>query len=346
MNKNWLIGSLLGVFLIAGLLRKGSSAKKFSDLLTITPRLKGKPSIKGGIVFGNMVIPVSVLFSNRTAEELRLRIQSVQINYKGKQIADIAPQASVVLIKSFAKTEYPTLNFEIPISKLVSSGVATDVIARANFNSIISQLSIKISIEVNGVSASISQQLSGLGHLGLVAKSKRKILPKSDYSHLIAPLGSLDRTDPIILQDGYVPETVQFMKDIVRKYHKDTEKLAHSLKGKTLKDTLKNIFDFVYNYIEYEMDSRTVEQLRRPLRTLHDQKGDCDCYSILIGSILHNLRIPFIFRVTAYSNPDKFQHVYVIVPKQNGGHYTVDPVLDNFNEEKAFSNHKDYKYSG
>lgn len=181
--------------------------------------------------------------------------------------------------------------------------------------------------------------------LGLVAQSKRKIRSKREYAHLIAPLGNLDRTDPILLSDGYVPETLDFMKQIVREHHTDTKELAKTLKGNSLKETLQNIFDFVFTYIEYELDSRTAEQLRRPLRTLHDQKGDCDCYSILIGSILYNLNIPFTFRVTAYSDPNRFQHVYVIVPKPEGGYYTVDPVLDRFNEEKAYSNKQDYKFT-
>ena len=84
------------------------------------------------------------------------------------------------------------------------------------------------------------------------------------------------------------------------------------------------------------------EQVRRPLRTLYDQKGDCDCYATLIGSMLYNLGIPFKFRIAEYANKGYYQHVYVIVP-YSGGYFTVDPVLDNFNQEKPTTNHKDFQ---
>ena len=74
-----------------------------------------------------------------------------------------------------------------------------------------------------------------------------------------------------------------------------------------------------------------VEQVRRPLRTLYDQKGDCDCFATLIGSILENLGIKYKFRVAAYQRG--WQHDYVIVPYENG-YYTVDPVLDQCFAEK------------
>jgi len=180
--------------------------------------------------------------------------------------------------------------------------------------------------------------------LGLTAAANRPIRPKSEYLHLIEPLGALDRTDPVINRDGDTDETVGYMIDIVREYSGETSRLARTLKGKNLWDTLSRVWGFVFRYIKYEPDDVLFEQLRRPLRTLHDQKGDCDCYSILIGSILHNLGIPFHFRVTAYDDPNRFQHVYVIVPKPGGGYYTVDPVVDAFDYEKPFSNHKDYKF--
>jgi transglutaminase-like putative cysteine protease len=131
------------------------------------------------------------------------------------------------------------------------------------------------------------------------------------------------------------------MHRIVSEHSSDTKKLAQKLKAANLRDTLRNIWNFVYTYIQYEPDSKLFEQLRRPLRTLHDQKGDCDCYAILIGSVLTNLNIPYSFRVAEYENRGFFQHVYVVVPN-GGGYITVDPVVEKFDYEKPFTKKKDF----
>jgi len=92
-------------------------------------------------------------------------------------------------------------------------------------------------------------------------------------------------------------------------------KIADKLYDPKLSRFLKNIFNFVMAYVKYETDSAFTEQLRNPLRTLKDQRGDCDCMSILIGSILYNKNISFCFRVAKYDANRDFSHVYVIVPR-------------------------------
>jgi len=65
---------------------------------------------------------------------------------------------------------------------------------------------------------------------------------------------------------------------------------------------------------------------------------DCDCYSIFIGSILKELNIQFNIKMTSYFDTlgfdNGFQHVYIIVPYDNGNYITVDPVVHAFNYEK------------
>lgn len=123
------------------------------------------------------------------------------------------------------------------------------------------------------------------------------------------------------------------MREVAERYKSDTATLAQRLNKDGLKETLQNIWNFVYTYIQYVPDSRVREQVRRPLRTLYDQQGDCDCYATLIASMLINLNIPYHFRIAAYS-AGRYQHVYVVVP-HDGGYYVVDPVLDKCFAEKT-----------
>lgn len=154
--------------------------------------------------------------------------------------------------------------------------------------------------------------------------------------------------DPIVMRNGTVEDSVALMARIAKQYKSDTALIAPVLKGDTIYETCRNIWDFIYAYIQYQEDEDGVEQIRRPLRTWSDrsQGVDCDCMSVFASSILQNLKYPHLFRITKYEKPE-FQHVYVIVPT-NGSingfdtYITIDGVIDGFNKEKHFSANKDF----
>ena len=184
-------------------------------------------------------------------------------------------------------------------------------------------------------------QQTALGALGLTASSKRSIRPLSDYAGLIPPRTELHHEDAIRMSSAAPEQTVMFMHKVIRETMSDTARLAQSLKGSTLRETLQNIWNFVYQHIQYVPDSAVMEQVRRPLRTLYDQKGDCDCYATLIGSILTNLGIPFSLRIAKYNGRSYFQHVYVVVC-DGAKELVVDPVVDKCFYEKKPSEKKDF----
>ncbi|MFA6066903.1 MAG: hypothetical protein WC707_07005 [Candidatus Babeliaceae bacterium] len=159
-----------------------------------------------------------------------------------------------------------------------------------------------------------------------------KYFPSPDYSHRI-----------IIPNSEYIDDTVKLMQKVCWKYKADAAKIAQILKGDNTNETLSNIWNFCYTYIQYKIDIPGEEQIRRPARSFADRNTgiDCDCFSTLIGAILLNLQIPFKFRITKYDGGNAFQHVYVVVPTSSG-EIVVDPVLSKFNYEKKYSQKKDY----
>ncbi len=177
--------------------------------------------------------------------------------------------------------------------------------------------------------------------LGLVADHKRAIKDGSEYDkYFPASSGSYD----IITKDGNVQRTVSEMDKLCRATQADTKGIAPLLKGKTFPETLKNVFNFYYTHVQYKLDKEGTEELRRPRRTWADRKTgvDCDCFSIAVASTLLNLGIDCKFRITKYSAG--WQHVYVIVPlpQDSGRYYTIDCVLNSFNEEKTYSDKFDH----
>lgn len=166
----------------------------------------------------------------------------------------------------------------------------------------------------------------------------RNIRSGLQYDYLFP---SADMLDEVKYRDGNVKDTVSVMQNVVLQYLTDTARVAPKLKGATLEETCRNIWNFVYWHIQYHLDTPGREELRRPARSWHDRvRGvDCDCYSIFISSILTHLGINHAFRVTKYSGD--WQHVYVIVPNRNG-HYTIDCVTHHFDYEKPYTDKMDY----
>jgi hypothetical protein len=178
--------------------------------------------------------------------------------------------------------------------------------------------------------------------LGLVAAGKRNIREGFAYDKYF-PRPKVK--DEIVKRDGTVRDTVKLMDKIVRSTLSDTSHLAPLLKGKTVRETCENIWNFLYNHVQYRLDKPGLEELRRPSRSWFDRKAgvDCDDFAIMASSLLLNSGIPHKFRVTKY-NAD-WQHVYVTVPISSNKEYIIDCVLDTFDYEKPYTDKFDLNMS-
>lgn len=178
-------------------------------------------------------------------------------------------------------------------------------------------------------------------HPETIVSGKRTIHDGSRFNPYFPPP---DERDRVIIQDGEVTDTVELMEKVVWKYLDDTKRIAPLLQRSSTIDTCKAIWEFIYKFIQYRLDKRGLEQLRRPARSWAERNEgvDCDCMSIFASSILTNLQIPHSFRITRYS-ADTWQHVYVIVPLEDSQRYCViDAVVSKFNYEKPYSDKMDY----
>ena len=192
---------------------------------------------------------------------------------------------------------------------------------------------------------------------------KRHIKPGHEYDKLFPKSA---RQDTVIKGAGKAKlhHTINLIKDLVSETLGDTKLLAQILKGDSLETTCRNIWEFVYNHINYCRDKTGVEQVRRPSRTWANRKQgvDCDCYTVFISSILTNLEISHSIRITKYNGKGYFQHIYPVV--HNNGksseqalspayiksdewpigpwYITIDCVTDHFNYEVPFSDYRDF----
>ena len=111
--------------------------------------------------------------------------------------------------------------------------------------------------------------------------------------------------------------TLKLIPQVVAETLGQTREVAKSLRGQNTLDTCRNTWEFCKRNFKYKQDEDGKEQVRSPRRSWQDRHLgiDCDCYSTLISSILTNLRIPHMLRVTKYPDPagiTRHHHVEVL----------------------------------
>lgn len=355
------LGYKIGIFttLAAGLglylYGRIAGIKNFVNNLVITPKWYGGIQDMKLDPNRGIKLPLAIDLENRSDEELSIRINSMTATSKdGSVFASSKASKDYKLIKKQRTTTIP-VDVWIEASavyKVVGTGIL-NLIAGQSFgyenkvSSIVKDASMRINLSAKGVTFDViidfgqSKKVgdSKLNGLGIVNYENRQILPLSDYQHLLPEdfESDLCYEDPIIASNITPEETARFVRKMAYEYRRDTKMLSEDLLKPTVKDTVKSIWDFCVNHIKYEMDSLDNEQVRRPLRTLLDQRADCDCYSALIASMCENLNLNYQLRIAEYDHKGYYQHIYVIIEG-----YVCDPVVDRCFYEKPTTKHKDF----
>ncbi len=188
--------------------------------------------------------------------------------------------------------------------------------------------------------------------MGLVASSRRNIRSGKEWEALFSGMGEANGKTVTVKNGADVFDTLEHIKQIVRRDYNTTSKVAAKLLRSNVNETLKAVFDFMYWHYQYKIDTPGKEQLRTPLRAFKDRHTgiDCDCYSISVSSILvamiksgYKMQPPVLRIIKLYNRP-YYQHIYVIIPKYKGADLTVrsnywviDPVLDQYDKEAPFT---------
>lgn len=116
--------------------------------------------------------------------------------------------------------------------------------------------------------------------------------------------------------------------------------IAPYLKGGTRLQTLKNVWQFSKNNIQYERESNNLQTAKTLSRIIADKKGDCKHFTTTIASLLRALNIPYKLRLISQNFfSAEPTHIY-LVSYVNGREIAVDGVLKSFGSEASYK----YKY--
>lgn len=175
-----------------------------------------------------------------------------------------------------------------------------------------------------------------------------KVRPGFEYDHYFPKAKLITITKK---KGATVADTLLLIPAVVRETLFHTKRFANEvIKADTLEETCRNLWQFVTDHIAYKKDEDRKEQVRSPARAWHDRHNtdkngepmgvDCDCYTVFISSVLSNLNIKHKLRITKYSE-NHFQHIYPIVPLEDGSYITIDCVVRSFDYEEPYTEKKD-----
>jgi len=153
--------------------------------------------------------------------------------------------------------------------------------------------------------------------------------------------------ETVIKQQQETNDIIKGILDAHYKYSKDYDKISSFFIGSTTKETARNIFNFLKENVKYKVEPDYKQTIKSPsaiISTGQTTGSDCKNYSLFIAGIINSLnwtknkKIPFCFRFSSYKYFSEIpEHVFIILYPGTNKEIWIDPVLNNFNQKKAFT---------
>ncbi len=311
---------IIGVGIVGALVwiyTKLSGLKNALNNLLVTPHWDGSLNNMNFDLEG-ITLPIAIDFGNRSDQSLRFQLIAFDIYLKGTRVASSQPNANEVTLLPYKTTSLRGIRVKIPYLSLLST-VGSTALAyyksnkdAAVWGELLKTATFDITMALNGtIQERFMVDMNGnatVAGLRGVPTDKRVIRSLDEYIQYIPPRASLQMQDKQIVADVEPEYTASFIRKMAQVYRGDTTELARRLAGGSVRETIRHIWDFVAYHIRYVPDRSDMEQVRRPLRALYEQRGDCDCYSCLIASILENLGIPYVVRIAEYNHKGYYKN--------------------------------------
>ena len=332
---------ILGIAVIAGL-TFGNEVKAITDAASgLTYTAKNVQLHKVDLAKKEISIKLDASFVNPSQTQIALSNLVVRLSIPGQNndwfiIAETAPTGNFTI--GSGETLQP-LKFTAPIANEYSTLIPS--LISGNEQAVLVEVFPQIrgrnlepvrvveNINLKSVLDNFLNTKLGLGYTG---EGEKNIVITDKYDHLF-PLGSVANQSKFISSGSHYG-TLDEIERIVKDTYSDTSQIAAKLKRSTVPETLKAVFDFTNDHIQYKEDEPGKEELRTPARSWKDRVTgiDCDCFTLFQSSILANLGIPHLYRMAGYNSGGDYSHVY-LVAKHNGKEYILDPVLSKWNTE-------------
>jgi hypothetical protein len=353
-------GAALGIGL---LLSKATQAQNLNTKFKVNPLLPNDFNLQGAINFNLPVQIVNQSTFDVTINNLYISVQNnLSSNAQAPNWQDLFFMVTPVKNLTIAKNTATNIN-KVPLTAGYANAITIYQMLTGTLSSLL-KVSVRFEvlggIEVPPIEFTVdAKQLLlpfknllksfGLGNLGY-SKSMhvRAIKDGSQYDRYFdKPKGQ-----KTLVAYGTNPTvTVDLMANQVAAELPQTKAIAQTLVRPTIQDTVKAVWQWVHDHIQYEYDDHMKpladrdEILRSPNQIWEERKTgvDCDDFAKECVSILANLKITSGIKAISMRPDGALQHVYAIVPVpyniDRKGYLVVDCCLHQFNQEpKSITN--------
>lgn len=354
-TRNFLLvgAGALGVGL---LFSKATQAQNLTTKFKVNPLVPNDFNLQGGI---NLNMPVQIINQSTfdvNIDNLYISLQSNSAPAAAAPIwQDLFYMVTPVKTVAIAKNGATNLN-KVPLTAGFSSAF---LIYQMFTGAVSSIIKVTVRFEIAGFEippieyATDAKTLLlplknllksfGLGNLGY-SKSMhvRAIKDGSQFDkYFPKPLGN-----KTVVAKGTDPtNTVELMAIQILAELPQTKAISQVLKRSNIVDTVKAVWQFAHDYIQYEYDDVNKpladrdEVLRSSSQIWAERKSgvDCDDFTKICVSILKNLGITSAIKAISMRADGALQHVYCVVPISKNidakGYLVVDACLHQFNQE-------------
>lgn len=117
------------------------------------------------------------------------------------------------------------------------------------------------------------------------------------------------------------------------------------LRGRNDYATLRNIYQFVKDNVQYRPDRSGHEIVRSPGYLMASRQGDCKSLSVAIGALCRAFGIPYHYRFIRQKGAHNLHHVYVVANAPDASSprraVVLDAVHTAFDREPAYAERVD-----
>jgi hypothetical protein len=150
-----------------------------------------------------------------------------------------------------------------------------------------------------------------------------------------------------------INDIVSGMMRTHRQYAADYDIIATDFLGRTPRQTLQNVFNFLKANVRYKIEPEDRQSLKSPaaiVATGQTTGSDCKNYALFIGGVADAItrsgkqKIPVAYRFASYRWYDEQpQHVFIVAFPGTNSEMWIDPVLSHFDQRKKYNHATDKK---
>lgn len=170
---------------------------------------------------------------------------------------------------------------------------------------------------------------------------------------ILAKLSPFNNYKKIVVDDQTTSDIIYGLLQNHDRYKNEYDKISELFLGSNVKETARNIYDFLKKNVKYYIEPTKNQTLRSPSAIVAMPMGaDCKSYASFILGVFDSLNrkgiynVPLSYRFASYKENSKNpQHVFAVLYPNTDREIWVDPVLEKFDLKKQPTYYKDKKLS-